>query len=141
MKKLILLIITVLPLVLSAQTITKPPIFTAKYKSLTVKNGGCNTCIMFLFQHPDYNTFVDIVSFTVPSIDDAIALTDKMIEILEMPETGKEEHIHDNYKYVNIVRYGFQQKAIHVGSEKKRQFSKPEINKLRLALIEEKSKI
>jgi hypothetical protein len=143
MKKTSLILVIKFFIIVSAfsQTITKPPIFKAAYKSLTVENGGCNTCIKFLYQHPDFNTIIDIVGFTLPNIDVAIGLTDRMLEILSMPTTGKEEHIYDDYSNVSIVRYGFQQKSVHVGSKEKRQFSKGEITKLRLALIQEKSKM
>ena len=142
MKKLFLVFVIQLFTIISvfSQTISKPPIFQGSER-LTVQFLG-EEQIMFLYQNPEYTSIIDIVSFTVSNLDNAIALMDKVLYILEMPETGKDEHIYDNFLQTSLVRYGFLQKVVLVseknGPNRGKSFNKKEAEELKAALLSRK---
>lgn len=142
MKKLFLVFVIQLFTIISvfSQTISKPPIFQGSER-LTVQFLG-EEQVMFLYQNPEYTSIIDIVSFTVSNLDNAIALMDKVLYILEMPETGKDEHINDTFLQTSLVRYGFLQKVVLVseknGPNRGKQFNKKEATELKEALLSRK---
>jgi hypothetical protein len=142
MKKLFLVFVIQLFTIISvfSQTISKPPIFQGSER-LTVQFLG-EEQIMFLYQNPEYTSIIDIVSFTVSNLDNAIALMDKVLYILEMPETGKDEHIYDNFLQTSLARYGFLQKVVLVSEKNSsirgKSFNKKEAEELKAALLSRK---
>jgi len=143
MKNLFLLSVIQLFTIISvfSQTISKPPIFQGTER-LTVQFVG-EEKVIFLYQNPEYTSIIDIVSFSVPNLDNAIALMDKVLYILEMPETGEDEHIYDNFLQTSLARYGFLQKEVYVsekgGSYRGKKFDKKEATKLKEALLSRKN--
>jgi hypothetical protein len=142
MKRVLFIIILLVVCSVSySQTIKKAPIFKGS-ESLTVDFLDAKGTVWFGYQNPDYKSIVDIVSFTVPNLDNAIALMDKVLYILEMPETGKDEHIYDNFLKTELVRYGFNQKAVLVKekgvSSRGKRFDEKEAKELKEALLSKK---
>lgn len=113
MKTFFLTLITLISFYSNSQTIDSKPIYVG-YQNLKV-NEMENGTIWFGFQNPDYTTIVDIVSFTCESKTKAIELVDKVIFILAMEKTDKEQHIRDVFLGVDLVRYGFAQKQVYLG--------------------------
>jgi hypothetical protein len=140
MKKIVLFIIAFLPFILSAQTISKPPIYKGT-ESLTV-DFLSGEVVWFAYQNPEYKSIIDIVSFTLPNLDSAIVLMDKVLYILEMPQTGKDEHIYDDFLQTSLARYGFLQKEVVVrekgGPYRGKTFNKKEAEALKAALLSRK---
>jgi hypothetical protein len=140
MKKIVLFIIAFLPFILSAQTISKPSIYEGSER-LTVDfiSGGV---VWFGYQNPEYKSIIDIVSFTVPNLNNAIALMDKVLYILEMPKTGEDEHIYDKFLQTSLVRYGFLQDVVLVsekdGPNRGKSFNKKEAEEIKAALLSRK---
>jgi hypothetical protein len=98
MKSFLFALFILISFDLFAQTITPKPIYEGS-QSLTIdilQSGR----IWFGFQNPDYETIVDIKSFTVNSKDKAIELIDKAIYILAMNKTDRDQHIRDEYENV-----------------------------------------
>lgn len=144
-KSLLLIVIQVITLIsVYSQTIRKPPIFEGKGKqSLTVDfSGGTGPKVIFLYQNPEYETIIDIVSFSVPNLDNAITLMDKVLYILEMPETGEDEHIVDKLFTLALDRYGFKQGVVYVSEKSSSvrgvQFDKTSAKELKEALLSRK---
>jgi hypothetical protein len=142
MKKIFLVFVIQLFTIISvfSQTISKPPIFRGS-ESLTVELLPSET-IWFGYQNPEYKSIIDIVSFTVPNLDNAIELMDKVLYILEMPKTGEDEHIYDNFLQTSLARYGFLQKVVLVsekgGTNRGKSFNKKEAEELKAALLSRK---
>jgi hypothetical protein len=103
MKSFLFALFILISFDLFAQTITPIPIYKGS-QSLTIdilQSGR----IWFGFQNPDYQTIVDIKSFTVNSKDKAIELIDKAIYILAMNKTDRDQNIRDEYE--NVVCNGW----------------------------------
>ena len=138
MKRLTLsLLLLFISVATFSQTIDKKPIFKNPYASLEIveMKGGS---IVFLYQNPEYTTIVNIVSFRVNSKESALALMDKIIYLLEMEKTGKDEHIRDKFETIDLVRYSFSQKRVDVSNGKDRglSFNKTITLKIKTALEE-----
>jgi hypothetical protein len=142
MKKIFLVFVIQLFTIISvfSQTISKPPIFRGS-ESLTVQFLS-EEVVWFGYQNPEYKSIVDIISFSVPNLDNAIELMDKVLYILEMPETGKDEHIYDNFLQTSLARYGFLQKVVLVSEKdspnRGKSFNKKEAQELKAALLSKK---
>jgi hypothetical protein len=142
MKKIFLVFVIQLFTIISvfSQTISKPPIFRGS-ESLTVQFLS-EEVVWFGYQNPEYKSIIDIISFSVPNLDNAIELMDKVLYILEMPETGKDEHIYDNFLQTSLARYGFLQKVVLVSEKdspnRGKSFNKKEAQELKAALLSKK---
>jgi hypothetical protein len=142
MKKIFLVFVIQLFTIISvfSQTISKPPIFRGS-ESLTVQFLS-EEVVWFGYQNPEYKSIIDIISFSVPNLDNAIELMDKVLYILEMPETGKDEHIYDNFLQTSLARYGFLQKVVLVSQKdspnRGKSFNKKEAQELKAALLSRK---
>jgi hypothetical protein len=140
-KSLLLIVIQTITIIsVFSQTIKKPPIFEGS-ESLTVDFIGKGS-VIFMYQNPEYKSIIDIVSFTIPNLDNAIALMDKVLYILEMPKTGEDEHIYDKFLTAELARYGFRQDVIYVSekgsSVRGKTFDEKEAKELKEALLSKK---
>ena len=130
MKSFLFALFILISFDLFAQTITPKPIYEGS-QSLTIdilQSGR----IWFGFQNPDYQTIVDIKSFTVNSKDKAIELIDKAIYILAMNKTDRDQNIRDEYENVSLTRYGFAQKQVYLSNDLSLNIN--ECNKIKQAL-------
>jgi uncharacterized Zn finger protein len=130
MKSFLFALFILISFDLFAQTITAKPIYEGS-QSLTIdilQSGR----IWFGFQNPDYQTIVDIKSFTVSSKEKAIELIDKAIYILAMNKTDRNQNIRDEYENVSLTRYGFAQKQVYLSNDLSLNIN--ECNKIKQAL-------
>ncbi|MDB4104817.1 hypothetical protein N9545_04760 [Salibacteraceae bacterium] len=107
-----------------SQTITSKPIYKGS-QYLTIDEFTEQGDIYFGYQNPKYTAITDIISFSVESKSEAIALMNEALKLLEMEKTDKDQHIRHSYAGVEMVRYGFHQKSVTVD---KLPLSKKEIN-------------
>jgi hypothetical protein len=102
-----------------SQTITERPIYKSctycRPALLTIENSKYG--IWFSYQDSRYSSIVEIQSFTLETLHEAIQLMEKVLFILNMPKTHKDEQIIDTYKGVEIKRYGFNQIEAYVGNK------------------------
>jgi hypothetical protein len=111
MKTFLLTAITLISLYSNAQKITPKPIYEG-LQSLRIVELGSGE-IGFIYQNPEYSMIIDLISFTCKSKTDAIKLMDKVIFILEMGKTDKEQNIIDEFESISLVRYGISQKVVY----------------------------
>jgi hypothetical protein len=100
------------------QTITSKPIYDNKIEIIKTSYNG----VLFMYQNPEYQYIIDIVSFSVDSKNKAIELIDKAIFILKMEKTSKEQHIEDKFEKLELIRYGFNQKEVGISNGKNRAY-------------------
>ena len=98
---------------ISAQTITKSPVFETSMQSLTISASDDGKTLFWLYQNPKYQAIIDIVSFNT-SKEEGVELMDECVRLLEMERTGKDNDIRHKFAGVSMTRYGFSQKIIRL---------------------------
>lgn len=118
-------------LVGSSQTITKADIYRSTNQRISISEfaGGA---IIFYYQNPDYTHIVDLLHFGVINKTEALALMDECLHVLSMEKTGQYQHIYHNYKFHQIIRYGFNQNSVVIG---RLYLNTKTIEEIKLALI------
>jgi len=118
-------------LVGSSQTITKADIYRSANQRISISEfaGGA---IIFYYQNPDYTHIVDLLHFGVQNKTEALALMDECLHVLSMEKTGQYQHIYHNYKFHQIIRYGFNQNSVVIG---RLYLNAKTIEEIKLALI------
>jgi hypothetical protein len=106
-------------------------------QSLTIKEFDTGA-IAFLYQDTDYSAIVAIESFYVDSKVKALELIEKAIYILNIEKTDKEQNIEDKFGSLKLVRYGFDQKSVHIFNRKLKglNVNLKELEKIKKALQE-----
>lgn len=117
-----------------SQKITEKPIYKGT-QSLTIKEFETGA-IAFLYQDDEYKYIVSITSFYVNSREQALELIEKAIFILEMAKTDKDQNIEDKIGALQIRRYGFDQKTIHIFNKEMKSLNLDlkELQKIKQAL-------
>jgi hypothetical protein len=149
MKKLFLLIVIQVITILSvySQTISRPSIYEGKLgKGVHLAKFLDDDKILFIYQNPNYHyaNLLDLISFALPDIDNAIALTNKILVILNMEKTDKNVTIEDTFIDLRLFRNGKYQQWVSVWAPNVSmgcRFKKEETIKLKMALLEAKSKM
>jgi len=118
-------------LVGSSQTITKADIYRSTNQRISISEfaGGA---IIFYYQNPDYTHIVDLLHFGVINKTEALALMDECLHVLSMEKTGQYQHIYHNYKFHQIIRYGFNQNSVVIG---RLHLNAKTIEEIKLALL------
>ena len=118
-------------LVGSSQTITKADIYRSTNQRISISEfaGGA---IIFYYQNPDYTHIVDLLHFGVQNKTEALALMDECLHVLSMEKTGQDQHIYHNYKFHQIIRYGFNQNSVVIG---RLYLNAKTIEEIKLALL------
>jgi hypothetical protein len=130
-----------------SQTISRPSIYEGKLgKGVHLVKFLDDDKILFIYQNPSYHyaNLLDLISFALPDIDNAIALTNKILVILNMDETEKNVSIEDTFIDLRLFRNGKYQQWVSVWAPNVSmgcQFKKEETIKLKMALLEAKSKM
>jgi hypothetical protein len=124
-----------------SQTITERPIYKScslcPFLTIEKKDNG----IVFFYQDSRYSSIISIESFALETLQDAILLMEKVLFVLNMPKTMKDENIIDEYKGVNISRLGVAQIVAYVGKEERFVINKNTTIKVITALKEYEKKI
>lgn len=118
MKNLFLLAALALTISTSAQTIDEKPIYIrAVGPTLTIDVLSPDHDPIYVgYQDCDYQYIVHIESFLCSNIDSTLTLFSEALRVLELPKTGRDEHIRHRVDGVPMVRYGFAQKQVYIGS-------------------------
>jgi hypothetical protein len=130
-----------------SQTISRPSIYEGKLgKGVHFAKFLDDDKILFIYQNPNYHyaNLLDLISFDLPDIDNAIALTNKILVILNMDETEKNVTIEDTFIDLRLFRNGKYQQWVSVWAPNVSmgcRFKKEETIKLKMALLEAKSKM
>jgi len=126
MKNIILLAVIQLITTISvfSQTVSKPAIYTQADQRFSIEylevGGDIGTLIYWGYQDPKYSTIVKLISFSQPNIVASIKLVDKIIFMLGMEETSKDQDINDTFttavssEELSLNRFGFDQKVIYI---------------------------
>ena len=130
-----------------SQTISRPTIYEGKLgKGVHNVKFLDDDKILFIYQNPSYHyaNVLDLISFALPDIDNAIALTNKILVILNMDETDKNVSIEDTFIDLRLFRNGKYQQEVYVWAPNVSMgcpFKKEATIKLKMALLEAKSKM
>ncbi len=130
-----------------SQTISRPTIYEGKLgKGVHKVKFLDDDKILFIYQNPSYHyaNVLDLISFALPDIDNAIALTNKILVILNMDETDKNVSIEDTFIDLRLFRNGKYQQEVYVWAPNVSMgcpFKKEATIKLKMALLEAKSKM
>ncbi len=130
-----------------SQTISRPTIYEGKLgKGVHNVKFLDDDKILFIYQNPSYHyaNVLDLISFALPDIDNAIALTNKILVILNMDETEKNVSIEDTFIDLRLFRNGKYQQEVYVWAPNVSMgcpFKKEATIKLKMALLEAKSKM
>ncbi len=118
MRKLLLPLMAVLALNLSsAQEIikTEAPIYDSN--GITIENFSSKGELILLFRNAEYEYLIDYESVVFDNYDGLVLFINKIIEMLELPKTNKDEDLMVEINEVSLVRYGFAQGAVYMYSE------------------------
>jgi hypothetical protein len=130
-----------------SQTISRPSIYEGKTgKGVHLVKFLDDDKILFIYQNPNYHyaNLLDLISFALPDIDNAIALTNKILVILNMEKTDKNVTIEDTFIDIRLFRDGKYQDVVYVWAPNVSMgcpFKKEATIKLKMALLEAKSKM